>query len=331
VALRLQTWSAQPDIPSLENHKTRFQIPWKRVFILFVVPLQFLVLAGPTASGKTELSVRIAEQLQTEIIGADAYQIYQGFDILSGKPDPVLLTRVPHHLIGVLASTEDSDAARYAGLATKVIERLNQRGQIPLIVGGTGFYLKALTHPLPDLPGRNTDLRTEFASKPLSALLAELRQNDPVTFDRVDRQNRRRVERALEVCRLTGRPFSSFDRSTANAKFFALWLNWPRDELHARVDSRVDRMLKSGAIEEVATAGSTGTTASQMIGLAEIRQYLRNEITLTQCGEAMKTATRQYAKRQVTWFRAQPYMPIAPDLPLPAIIELYRRAATIGK
>ncbi|HZC36256.1 MAG TPA: tRNA (adenosine(37)-N6)-dimethylallyltransferase MiaA [Chthoniobacterales bacterium] len=291
-----------------------------------MVPLQFLILAGPTASGKSELAVRIAEQLHTEIVGADAYQIYQGFDILSGKPDPSLLARVPHHLIGVLASAEDSDAARYAGLATNIIEKLNARGHIPLVVGGTGFYLKGLTHPLPDLPGRNPDLRAEFASKPVSLLLAELRQRDPVTFDRVDRQNRRRVERALEVCRLTGRPFSSFDRSTANVKFFALWLNWPRDELYTRVDFRVDRMLKTGAIEEVVAAGPTGTTASQMIGLAEIRQYLRNKITLAQCAEAMKTATRRYAKRQVSWFRAQPYMPIAPDLPLAAIVELYRGA-----
>jgi tRNA dimethylallyltransferase len=289
-----------------------------------VAPLQFLILAGPTASGKSELGVRIAERLNTEIVGADAYQIYQGFDVLSGKPDSAQRQRVRHHLISLLPPTELGNAARYAHSAIQILRELNQSGQIPLVVGGTGFYLKALTHVLPDLPGRNADLRREFGSMPLLALLEELRQLDPVSFEQIDRHNRRRVERALEVCRLTGRPFSSFENPISGAKFVALWLNWPRDELYVRIDARVDRMLASGAIEEVAAAGPIGVTASRMIGLTEIRQYLRNEITLAQCAEAIKQATRQYAKRQLTWFRAQPYTPISPDLSLADVIELYR-------
>ena len=289
-----------------------------------MAPLHFLILAGPTASGKSELAIQIAEHLKIEIIGADAYQIYRGFDILSGKPDSVQRQRVPHHLIDVLPSSELGDAARYARLAIATIRELNRSGQVPLVVGGTGFYLRALTHPLPDLPARNADLRNEFASTPLPSLLEELRRLDPLSFERIDRYNRRRVERALEVCRLTGRPFSSFDNPVSEAKLVALWLNWPRDELYARIDARVDRMLAAGAIEEVATAGPIGVTASRMIGIAEIRQYLSNEITLAQCAEAMKQATRQYAKRQLTWFRAQPYTPIAPDLPLSDVIELYQ-------
>ena len=289
-----------------------------------MAPLHFLILAGPTASGKSELAIRIAEHLNTEIIGADAFQIYHGFDILSGKPDSVQRQRVPHHLIDVLPSSELGDAARYARLAIATIRELNRSGQVPLVVGGTGFYLRALTHPLPDLPARNADLRSEFASTPLPSLLEELRRLDPLSFERIDRYNRRRVERALEVCRLTGRPFSSFDNPVSEAKLVALWLNWPRDELYARIDARVDRMLAAGAIEEVATAGPIGVTASRMIGIAEIWQYLSNEITLAQCAEAMKQATRQYARRQLTWFRAQPYTPIAPDLPLSDVIELYQ-------
>jgi tRNA dimethylallyltransferase len=290
-----------------------------------VAPLQFLILAGPTASGKSELAIQIAEQLNVEIVGADAYQIYQGFDILSGKPDAIQRRRVSHHLIGVLPSTDVGDAARYARLATEVIRELNQQEQIPLVVGGTGFYLKALTHTLPDLPARNVDLRRELASLPLPSLLEELKRCDPRSFEQIDRHNRRRVERALEVCRLTGHPFSSFAHSVSDAKFTALWLNWPKDELYARIDARVDRMLASGAIEEVATSGPIGTTASQMIGIREIRQYLRGEITLARCAEAMKQATRQYAKRQLTWFRAQPYRPISPQLPVSDIVDLYRR------
>lgn len=289
-----------------------------------MAPLQFLILAGPTASGKSELGVRIAERLNTEIVGADAYQIYQGFDILSGKPDSAQRQRVRHHLISLLPPTELGNAARYAHSAIQIIRELNQSGQIPLVVGGTGFYLKALTHVLPDLPGRNADLRREFGSMPLPALLEELRQLDPMSFEQIDRHNRRRVERALEVCRLTDRPFSSFENPVSGAKFVALWLNWPRDELYVRIDARVDRMLASGAIEEVAAAGPIGVTASRMIGLTEIRQYLRNEITLAQCAEAIKQATRQYAKRQLTWFRAQPFTPISPDQSVSDIIELYR-------
>jgi tRNA dimethylallyltransferase len=291
-----------------------------------VAPLQFLILAGPTASGKSELAIRIAERLNTEIVGADAYQVYEGFDTLSGKPDSAQRQRVRHHLISVLPPTELGDAARYARSAIKIIRELNRGGQIPLVVGGTGFYLKALTHVLPDLPGPNADLRREFGSMPLLTLLEQLRKLDPVSFEQIDSHNRRRVERALEVCRLTGRPFSAFENPVSDAKFVALWLNWPRDELYARIDARVDRMLASGAIEEVAAAGPIGVTASRMIGVTEIRQYLRNEITLVQCAEAIKQATRQYAKRQLTWFRAQPYTPILPDLPLSDIVELYQAA-----
>ncbi len=219
-----------------------------------MAPLQFLILAGPTASGKSELAIRIAERLNTEIVGADAYQIYEGFDILSGKPDSAERQRVRHHLISVLPPAELGNAARYASSAVKIIRELNRGGQVPLVVGGTGFYLKALTHVLPDLPGRNEDLRREFGSTPLPTLLEQLRQLDPLSFAQIDGHNRRRVERALEVCRLTGRPFSSFENSVSDAKFIALWLDWPRDELYARIDARVDRMLASGAIKEVAAA-----------------------------------------------------------------------------
>jgi tRNA dimethylallyltransferase len=289
-----------------------------------VARLQFLILAGPTASGKSELAVKIAQRLSTEIVGADAYQIYQGFDVLSGKPSPALLEQVPHHLIGTLPMAELGDAARYSEQATAIIERSNQTGRIPLVVGGTGFYLKALTHPLSDLPAADTDLRKELASIPLPSLLRELKSLDPIAFEQIDRRNRRRVSRAVEVCRQTGRPFSSFRTTFSGANFIALWLNWPRAELYARIDARVDQMLASGAIEEVANAGPLSPTASQMIGIAEISQYLRNEISLAQCAAEMKQATRHLAKRQVTWFRAQPYTAISPDLPLSEIVRLYR-------
>jgi tRNA dimethylallyltransferase len=290
-----------------------------------VDPLQFLILAGPTACGKSELGVQIAEQLNTEIIGADAYQIYQGFDILSGKPPLQLRERVPHHLIGMLAITETCDAARYAELASERIRYLNTRGIRPLVVGGTGFYLKALTDPLPELPGTDPNLRAEFAGRSLESLIGELETRDPICLHQIDRHNRRRVERALEVYRLTGRPFSSFrDRPQSGARVPALLLERPRDELYWRIDRRVERMFAEGAIHEVRETNRISQTAAQMIGFLEIRNYLAGHSDRQTCIEAIQLATRQYAKRQLTWFRRQNYLSFPASGESAAAVAMFR-------
>jgi tRNA dimethylallyltransferase len=281
----------------------------KAGFYFPVDPLQFLILAGPTASGKSELAVQIAEQLSIEIVGADAYQIYQGCDLLSGKPPLRLRERIPHHLIGILPITETSDAARYAELASERIRYLNARGIRPLVVGGTGFYLRALTHPLPELPGADPNVRAEFAGRSLESLVDELETRDPICLHQIDRHNRRRVERALEVYRLTGTPFSSFkDSRQSGAHAPALLLERPRDELYRRIDRRVERIFAEGAIDEVRETTRISQTAAQMIGFAEIRNYLAGYGSRQTCIEAIQLATRQYAKRQLTWFRRQNYL-----------------------
>jgi tRNA dimethylallyltransferase len=202
-----------------------------------VSALRFFVLAGPTAVGKSKFAVEIAERLRTEIVGADAFQIYEGFQILSGKPSTVLQDRIKHHLVGVLPVMENCDAAQYTELASKKIQELNQRGVIPLLVGGSGFYIEALLNPLPELPGGDSDLRDQLANESLSSLLSELKERDPAAFEKIDQHNRRRVERAIEVIRLTGKPFSAFRRSNlTSGQIPGLVLTRPRTELHRRIN-----------------------------------------------------------------------------------------------
>ena len=270
--------------------------------------LRFFVLAGPTAVGKTDLAVEIAERMQTEVVGADAFQVYQGFQILSGKPSIALRARVKHHLIDVLPVTENCDAARFAALAEKEIRELNRRGLVPLVVGGSGFYIDALVNPLPDLPPSDRLLRNQLAEEPLHSLLAELKRDDPLAFTEIDRQNRRRIERAIEVIRLTGKPFSAYRRPRVNhSQVSGLVLNRPRPDLHLRIDQRVRWMLDNGAIEEVGSAGELSMTVRQMIGVPEINRFLSKEISFQECAHLIQAATRQYAKRQITWFNARPF------------------------
>src|SRR6201997_835093 len=217
--------------------------------------LRFFILAGPTAVGKSDFAVEIAERMRTEIVGADAFQVYQGFEILSGKPSMALQARVKHHLIDILPVTENCAAARFATLAEKEIGDLNQKGLVPLVVGGSGFYIDALLNPLPDLPPSDRLLRNQLATESLDSLLAALKRCDPLAFAEIDRQNRRRVERAIEVIRLTGKPFSRYRRPRTNeSQGSGLVLSRPRPDLHLRIDQRVRWMLENGAIEEVSSA-----------------------------------------------------------------------------
>jgi tRNA dimethylallyltransferase len=291
-----------------------------------VSALRFFVLAGPTAVGKSEFAVEIAERLRTEIVGADAFQIYEGFQILSGKPSTVLQARIKHHLIGVLPVMENCDAARFAEFASKKIQELNQRELVPLLVGGSGFYIEALLNPLPELPGGDSDLRDQLANESLSSLLSELKERDPAAFEKIDQHNRRRIERAIEVIRLTGKPFSAFRRSRpSRGQIPGLVVTRPRTELHCRINERVHWMLENGAVQEVASAGELSPTAAQMIGVPEIRQFLRQEISLDECTQAMQAATRQYAKRQVTWFKKQLFVPVDAAAPVEGAVDFFKR------
>jgi tRNA dimethylallyltransferase len=261
-------------------------------------------ILGPTAVGKSDIAAELAEQCHGEVIGADAFQVYRGLDLLTAKPDPATLARVLHHLIGEIPLTETCDAARYSVLARARIAEVAARGRRPIIVGGTGFYLRALTHGLPKLPAADEALRAELTAQPLPDLVARLAALDPESASVIDRRNPRRVIRALEVCLLTGRPFSSFRAGPAHSPtpLHGVILERDRGDLAARIDARTEGMFAAGVIEEVRAIGPLSATAEQVIGLREIRALLAGKISRAECIRLIQVRTRQYAKRQVTWF-----------------------------
>ncbi len=269
-------------------------------------------IVGPTATGKSELGADVAREVNAEIVSADAFQIYCGLDLLTAKPDASTLAKVPHHLIGTMPLSEEMNAEKYRRAAPRAIDEINSRGRLAIILGGSGLYIKALTHGLAPLPESNPKLREKLNAMSLDELRSKLAELDPEAVRKIDIKNRRRLVRALEICLLTGKPVSVVVAAGADrgqpqsvipgAGIFAFR---DREDLHARINQRVEAMFENGVIEEVRAAGATSTTASQMIGLREIRQLLDGKISLSQCIAEIQQATRRYAKRQLTWFRRQ--------------------------
>src|SRR5471030_1843217 len=212
-------------------------------------------IAGPTAVGKSEIAQLLAEKLGGEIISADSMQVYRGLDIGTAKPSPAERARVPHHLIDICDLTENFDAAQFIRLAQKAVEEIQSRKKIPIFCGGTGLYFKAFLSGLGEAPATNPELRAELEAASFESLLRELRERDPAAYEKIDKQNPRRVIRAVEVIRLTGKKFSeqraewkSEARSKKSEKFFAL--SRRADDLHARINARVDAMFARGLVEE---------------------------------------------------------------------------------
>jgi tRNA dimethylallyltransferase len=268
----------------------------------------FFALLGPTAVGKSRFAVQLAQACNAEIIGADAFQVYAGLDLLTAKPEADLRATLPHHLIGEIPLTHPFDAGQYVEQARKRIAEVNARGKCALIVGGTGLYIRALTRGLAQLPPANPALRSQLEAAPLKELQQRLRELDPESAVRIDLKNPRRLVRALEVCLLTGRPFSSFRTEWAgppDAQTKGVILMRDRDDLDARINQRTKEMFARGVVEEVRGAGEIGPTARQAIGLKQIHALLRSEITSEQCLSEIQLATRQYARRQLTWLRRE--------------------------
>jgi tRNA dimethylallyltransferase len=276
-----------------------------------------LFLAGPTAVGKSAVALALAERLGGEIISVDSMQVYRGLDIGTAKPSRADRARVPHHLIDVVEITEAFDAAQFVRLAQEAVADIQARGKVPIFCGGTGLYFKAFLAGLGNAPPADPRLRAELEATPLADLLRELEQSDPETFRTIDRQNPRRVIRALEVIRLTGKPFSvqrarwSDVPSTFDPRRSTVLFGLARSpaDLRARIDARVDDMFRRGLVEETEQLLARGLeqnrTAMQALGYRQAVEHLRGARSLPDTVALVKQRTRQFARRQMTWFRHQ--------------------------
>lgn len=279
---------------------------------------RILVIAGPTASGKSDLAIELAKQLDGEIVCADSLTIYRGLDIGSAKPTPEQRRRVPHHLLDIREPTQPFTAADFRAEAGQAIDDIHKRGKLPLVVGGTGLYLRVLLHGLTDAPGEDPVLRRQLYRRATlegaEALLEELRRVDPETAGRCHPNNLVRIIRALEVWQVSGSPFSSFHQqhgfSDAPYDALTLCLDLAREELYRRIDHRVELMLSAGLVDEVRGLLQAGLPDDvkplQAIGYKEVLAHLRGELTLEAMLELIKRNTRHLAKRQLTWFRREP-------------------------
>jgi len=279
-----------------------------------------MLIAGPTASGKSALALEMARRLGGEIVNADSMQVYRELRVLTARPDAEEQGGVPHHLYGFVSVSEVFTVARWAALAADVISEIMGRGKVPVVVGGTGLYFRALLHGLSAVPEIDPDVREAVRSlveaEGPEAAHNVLAREDPAMAARLAPADRQRLSRALEVVRSTGRsladwqedtepgPLAEMDQAGEVAKVLLLP---PRDWLYARCDARFDAMMAAGALEEVHALppADPNLPALKALGVLPLRAYLAGECTLEEALDQAKAATRQYAKRQVTWFRNQ--------------------------
>lgn len=272
-----------------------------------------IVLTGATGSGKSAVALELARRWGAEIVSVDSMQVYRGLDIGTAKPSMGERAEVPHHLVDVVALTESFDAARFVALATEAIRDAGTRRRPVILCGGTGMYLNAWLNGLGEAPAPDPVLRAELEALAMPVLLDELARRDWATFDEIDVQNRRRVVRAVEVIRITGRPFSQqrarwSDRAPSMAgRCFALERD-RADEIR-RIDQRVDRMFDAGLVEETRSLLEQGLrgnrTAMQAIGYRQVVDHIDGRCSRQEAIDQVKVRTRQFAKRQRTWSRGQ--------------------------
>jgi tRNA dimethylallyltransferase len=275
-------------------------------------PSRAIFLAGPTAAGKSAVAMELCERLGGEIISVDSMQIYQGLDIGTAKSSAADRQRVRHHLIDIVTLKESFDAAQFVRLARVAAQEIEARGRRPIFCGGTGFYFNAYLEGLGPAPPRDASIRAELAATPPPQLLEELERCDPVAFQAMDRQNPRRVIRALEVIRLTGKPFSAQRAQwsgAGQASAGMIGVTRPMGELAQRIHQRVDEMFRRGLVAETESLLKQGLgdnlTAMQALGYRQVVEHLRGLRGLAETIDLVKIRTRQFAKRQLTWFRRQ--------------------------
>jgi tRNA dimethylallyltransferase len=278
-------------------------------------PIPLVVVCGPTASGKTALAIKLAEKFDLEILSADSRQVYRGMDIGTAKATREEQACVPHHLIDVVDPDQDFNAADFKVLGRKIIKQIYCRGHLPMVVGGTGLYIKTLTEGLLRVPDGNKKLRQQLLElEPIGGegvLYRRLQEADPLLAERLHPHDKVRIVRALEVYALTGRRLSELqaEHDFRERPFRTLKVGFSpdRDELYHRIDSRVETMMTSGLLDEVrdllSKGYSPGLKALQTIGYRQCVLHLRGELSLDEAVALIQRDTRRYAKRQLTWFR----------------------------
>lgn len=277
------------------------------------------ILAGPTAVGKTATALHLAERLGAEIISLDSMSLYRGMDIGTAKPSLEERARIPHHLIDVAEPHEEFSLADYLTAAEQCCREIAERGRLPLFAGGTGLYLRGLLFGLFEGPPGNQAIRQQLeqdaARQPAGWLHSKLAEVDPTAAGRLHPNDTRRLVRALEVYEVTGQPISAWQqqslRPADERPRHVFWLSPPRAWLYQRINSRVDRMLEDGLVDEVRelleAPGGLSRTARQALGYREVIEALEGRCTLEEAAETIRTRTRQFAKRQHTWFRNLPH------------------------
>lgn len=275
-----------------------------------------ILIVGPTGIGKTEIGVRFAQKFNGEIVNADSRQVYKELDIGTSRPPPELFKKVPHHLFGVCDLNKRWDAAQFQKEADRAISEITSRKKIPIVVGGTGLYLKVLLFGLFEGPAAQPDVRQELEGtiqdEGLGRLYEELKEIDPKAATQIHPNDPTRIIRALEVYKVTGKPISNHQEEHHFKKprydYLKLGINQDRNILHKNIGNRVDEMVKGGLEEEVkelVRKWKRNFLLLHAIGYKEWFPYFDGEITKDQVIEQIKTNTRQFAKRQITWFRKE--------------------------
>lgn len=277
--------------------------------------IRLAAIAGPTASGKTGLAVYLAENFGGEVLSFDSMQLYRGMDIATAKPTPEEMRGIPHHMIDCVDPSERFSVVRYKEEADRIIREITERGNLPVMVGGTGLYMDSVLENINFLDaGENPEIRErlerELSEKGPEDLYLRLKEIDPESAERIHMNNTGRVIRALEIYESTGRTMTeqrelSRREPSPYDPFYIGITARDRSLLYERTDKRIDMMLEKGLLSEALEfpESEPGRTAFQAIGIKEMLPYIRGEKTLEECTERLKQATRNYAKRQLTWFR----------------------------
>jgi tRNA dimethylallyltransferase len=274
---------------------------------------KILAVVGPTGSGKSALALGVADRLQAEIVSADSRQLYQHLDIGTAKPSATDRQKVKHHFVDMLDPAVEYNAGQFGTEARRIITRIVERKLLPILVGGSGLYIKAVLDGLSDTPSKDPDFRASLESQlkneGLQSLMDALKRVDPLTVEKMKEVTARRVLRALEVYRITGRPISQLQSEQPEKlsyEAYQIGLLWDRKELYQRIEERVEEMLSSGLEAEVKALISMGYSRSlnalNTVGYKEVFDYIDGEIDREEMVRLIKRNTRRFAKRQMTWF-----------------------------